>query len=194
MLKRVCVFLGSNRGERAEYAEAAKELGGLLARRGLGLVYGGASVGLMGVLADACLAAGGEVTGVIPQALVDREVAHHGLTELHTVHSMHERKAKMAELADAFIALPGGAGTLEELFEVWTWAQLGLHEKPCALLDTAGYYSPLVTFIDRMVSEAFVKKPHRDMLIVDADPSAILDRLARYEAPRVTKWIRPDES
>lgn len=194
MSQRVCVFLGSNHGQRPEYREAAARVGRLLAERGIGLVYGGASVGLMGVLADACLEAGGEVVGVMPQALVDREVAHYGLTKLHTVHSMHERKAKMAELADAFIALPGGAGTLEELFEVWTWAQLGLHAKPCALLDVAGYFTPLVEFLDRMVTEGFVKSPHREMLVVERDPVALLDRIADYDAPTVTKWIRPDES
>ena len=188
-LRRVCVFCGSSPGARPAYRAAAEELGRLLAARGLGLVYGGGNVGLMGVLADAALAAGGEVIGVIPRALVDLEVAHTGLRDLRIVDSMHERKAAMAELAGAFVALPGGIGTLEELFEVWTWAQLGLHAKPCALLDVAGYYAPLVAFLEHAVAARFLRPVHRAMLTVTADPQALLDHLAAYSPPVVAKWI-----
>jgi len=188
-LRRVCVFCGSSPGARPEYRAAAEALGRMLAARGLGLVYGGGNVGLMGVLADAALAAGGEVIGVIPRALVDLEVAHTGLRDLRIVDSMHERKAAMAELAGAFVALPGGIGTLEELFEVWTWAQLGLHAKPCALLDVAGYYAPLVAFLEHAVAARFLRPVHRAMLTVTADPQALLDHLAAYSPPVVAKWI-----
>lgn len=153
-------------------------LGELLAKRGIGLVYGGASVGTMGVLADAALRAGGEVIGVIPDALVSRELAHRGLSELHQVSGMHERKAKMTELADGFLALPGGAGTLEELFEVWTWSQLGLHGKPIGLVDVDGYYQPLLRFLRHMVAEGFLRESYHEMIAVDADPAALLDRFA----------------
>lgn len=186
---RVCVFCGSSFGGRPEYSAAARALGRQLAERGMGLVYGGASVGLMGVVADAALAAGGEVIGVIPRSMVEREIAHAGLSELRVVTSMHERKATMAELADAFVALPGGIGTLEELFEVWTWAQLGLHRKPVALLDVAGFYEPLAAFLDRAVNERFVKLPTRSLLSVETDPAVLLDRLASYEpSPIISKW------
>jgi len=188
-LRRVCVFCGSSPGARPEYRATAEALGRMLAARGLGLVYGGGNVGLMGVLADAALAAGGEVIGVIPRALVDLEVAHTGLRDLRIVDSMHERKAAMAELAGAFVALPGGIGTLEELFEVWTWAQLGLHAKPCALLDVAGYYAPLVAFLEHAVAARFLRPVHRAMLTVTADPQALLDHLAAYSPPVVAKWI-----
>jgi len=188
-MRRICVFLGSNAGRRPEYRQAALDFGRLLARERIGLVYGGASVGLMGALADAALAAGGEVIGVIPQRLVDKEVAHLGLSDLRVVGSMHERKALMASLADAFVALPGGIGTLEELFEVWTWAQLGSHEKPCAVLDVAGYYRPLLRFVDHAVEEGFMRAAHRDMLLVAEDPEALLAGLRDYRAPQVTKWI-----
>ncbi|MEM6993264.1 MAG: TIGR00730 family Rossman fold protein [Myxococcota bacterium] len=194
MVARICVFLGSNLGARPAYREAATALGGLLADRKIGLVYGGASVGLMGAVADGCLAQGGEVIGVIPTALRDRELAHPGLTRMHVVASMHERKAKMAELADAFIALPGGAGTMEELFEVWTWAQLGLHAKPCAVLNVERYYDPLIEMVDRMASEAFARVEHRDTLLVDDDPEALLAKIAAYQPPTVTKWISPSET
>lgn len=194
MVARVCVFLGSNLGARPTYREAATGLGRLFADRKIGLVYGGASVGLMGAVADGCLARGGEVIGVIPAALRDRELAHQGLTQLHVVKSMHERKAKMAELADAFIAMPGAAGTMEELFEVWTWAQLGLHTKPCALLNVGNYYDPLIEMVDRMASEGFARTEHRDMLLVDDDPAALLDKIESYRPPSVTKWIAPTET
>jgi uncharacterized protein (TIGR00730 family) len=165
------------------YVSAARDLGRRLAERGIELVYGGASVGTMGQLADAALAAGGTVIGVIPKNLFSQEVPHQGLTELHFVEDMHQRKAKMAALADGFIALPGGAGTLEETFEVWTWAQIGLHQKPVALLDVGGYYQPLRTFLDHMVSEQFLRQPHRDMLIVESDLDAVLDRFGTYQPP-----------
>lgn len=192
-MKRVCVFCGSSSGARAEYARAAAETGELVARRGLGLVYGGGHVGLMGVVADAALRAGGEVIGVITQALKDREVAHAGLTELHVVRTMHERKALMAALGDAFLVLPGGIGTLEEFFEVWTWGQLGEHAKPVGLVNAGGYYDGLVQFVDTMRAEGFVKAKHRDMLIVADTPAAVLDAFARYEPPTVGKWIGPAE-
>jgi uncharacterized protein (TIGR00730 family) len=173
---RVCVFCGSSMGLSPVYAEAATALGKELAQRGIGLVYGGASVGTMGAVADAALAAGGEVIGVIPEALSQVEIAHAGLTELHVVPDMHQRKAKMAALSDAFLALPGGAGTLEELFEVWTWAQLGLHTKPIGLVDVAGYYAPLMSFAEHMVTEGFLGTGYRDLLTIDADAAKLLDR------------------
>jgi hypothetical protein len=184
---QVCVFCGSSPGSGPGYLAAAEEVGRTLAERGIGLVYGGAGVGTMGALADAALAAGGRVTGVIPRSLVDREVAHRGLTDLHVVADLHERKAKMASLADAFLALPGGAGTLEELFEVITWAQLGLHDKPIALLDVDGFYQPMLTFLDHSAAQGFLRSEYRDMLVVDTDVSAVLDRYAGYRAPR-EKW------
>jgi len=188
-MQAVTVFCGSNPGVRPEYLGLADVLGRTLAQRGLALVYGGGRVGLMGRVADAALAAGGSVVGIIPESLVAKEVDHRGLTELHVVDSMHTRKRMMAERADAFIALPGGAGTFEELFEVWTWAMLGHHEKPCALLDVAGYYAGLTAFLDHTVAEGFVRAEHRSMLLVDTDPAALLDRCAAYRAPRVPKWI-----
>jgi uncharacterized protein (TIGR00730 family) len=178
MLRRLCVFCGSQTGVRPEYADAARTLGQALARRGIELVYGGGHVGLMGVVADAVLDAGGKVIGVIPQALVERELAHRGLTELHVTGSMHERKALMADRADAFVALPGGFGTADEWFEILTWAQLKLHDKPVGLLDVAGFYDPLLAWIDRAVEEGFVKREHRDKLVVDRDIDSLLDRLA----------------
>ena len=193
-MKRVCVFCGSSPGARASYRDAAVRLGAAIARRGLGLVYGGAHVGLMGVVADAALAARGEVVGVLPRALEARELAHRGLSELHVVESMHERKALMAELSDCFIALPGGVGTLEETFEAWTWTQLGLHAKPCALLDVDGYYAPLQTFLDGAVTERFVRSEHRAMLLVDDDPERLLDALERWRAPVVEKWLDRGET
>jgi hypothetical protein len=188
-MKRVCVFLGSNPGSKPVYAEAARATGRELARRGLATVYGGSNVGLMRELADAALAAGGEVLGVIPEALRRKEIAHPGLTELRVVGSMHERKALMAELSDAFIALPGGLGTLEELCEILTWAQLGFHRKPCGLLDVAGYYTRLNAFLDTAVNEGFVMGPHRGMLLSAQAPGALLDRFADYTPPTVNKWI-----
>ena len=186
---RICVFCGSSNGGDV-YLAAARTVGRTLAERGIGVVYGGAKVGTMGAVADAALAAGGEVIGVIPEALSSVEIAHAGLTELHVVADMHERKAKMAALSDGFLALPGGAGTLEELFEVWTWAQLGLHGKPIGLVDVDGYYAPLLTFADHMVTEGFVKQGYRELLLADADPAVLLDRFETYEPPAPPKWAK----
>ncbi len=188
-MKRICIFTGSSPGSRPDYANAAQTMARELVASGLELVYGGGKVGLMGVLADAVLAAGGKAIGVIPEALVQREIAHPGLTELLVVSSMHERKAMMSELADAFVALPGGLGTLEELFEVLTWAQLGLHAKPCGLLNVAGYYDPLLAFLDRTVEERFVNAQHRGMIVTAAAPRELLDRLASHRPPVVPKWL-----
>ncbi|PXA98334.1 TIGR00730 family Rossman fold protein [Nostoc sp. 3335mG] len=192
-MQRICVFSGSSSGRISEYRDSAVQLGTLLAERNIGLVYGGAAVGLMGAVADATIAAGGSVTGVIPQALVEREVAHTGLSDLRIVGSMHERKALMAELSDAFIALPGGIGTFEEIFEVWTWTQLGTHAKPCAVLNVHGFYDQLLGFLDHVVDEAFLKPVHRGMLLASADPTALLDQIADYQVPAETKWIARDE-
>ncbi len=192
-MQRICVFSGSSSGRISEYRDSAVQLGTLLAERNIGLVYGGAAVGLMGAVADATIAAGGSVTGVIPQALVEREVAHTGLSDLRIVGSMHERKALMAELSDAFIALPGGIGTFEEIFEVWTWTQLGTHAKPCAVLNVHGFYDQLLGFLDHVVDEAFLKHVHRGMLLASADPTALLDQIADYQVPAETKWIARDE-
>jgi uncharacterized protein (TIGR00730 family) len=193
-MQRVCVFTGSSAGARPAYRESARQLGRLLAERRIGLVYGGARVGLMGAVADACLAAGGEAVGVIPEALVAKEIAHTGLTELRVVSSMHERKALMADLADAFVALPGGWGTLEEFFEVLTWAQLGLHRKPCGLLNVGGYFDGLLAFAEHAVSEGFVRREHRDMMTIAADPGELLDRLDAHRPPVVEKWIGREET
>lgn len=194
MIGRVCVFCGSNSGSDPVYTEAARNLGRLLARDGIALVYGGGSVGLMGEVADAVLGAGGEVIGVIPHALWAREVGHRGLTDLRIVETMHERKAMMADLADAFIALPGGLGTLEEIFEIWTWAQLGLHAKPVGFLDVNGFYAPLMQFLDRAVRERFLKEPHRAIALVDSDAERMLTRFEQWQPPRVEKWITHDET
>ncbi|NKF22156.1 TIGR00730 family Rossman fold protein [Solimonas marina] len=192
---RFCVFCGSSAGARPAYAAAARALGAALAEAGVGLVYGGASVGLMGAVADAARDAGGEVIGVLPRALADRELAHPNLTQLHIVGSMHERKAMMAELSDGFIALPGGIGTFEELFEIWTWAQLGQHAKPCAVLNVDGYYDGLLAFLDHTVREAFVKPVHRARLLVHDDVGALLTAMQRYEPPASTgKWIGRSET
>lgn len=188
-MNRICVYCGSSPGARPEYRAAAETLGRTLARRGLGLVYGGGRVGLMGALADACLAAGGEVIGVIPEALQAWEVGHVGLTRLHVVASMHERKALMADLADGFVALPGGIGTLEELFEMWTWGQLGYHRKPLALLDVAGYFTRLEGFVAHMVAEGFLKAAHRDFILFDDDPDSVLDRFATHVPPETGRKI-----
>jgi uncharacterized protein (TIGR00730 family) len=194
-MKRLCVFLGSKPGLRPEYRAAAESLGRLLAGRGLELVYGGGNIGLMGVLADACLAAGGGVIGVIPESLVGREVSgrtveHSGLTRLEVVDSMHARKARMAELADGFVALPGGFGTFEELFEILTWAQLGFHHKPIGLLNVADYYAPLLALCDQAVAEGFLSPGDRELLLDRADPAALLEAMADYRPPAVTAWIR----
>ncbi|NUR06262.1 MAG: TIGR00730 family Rossman fold protein [Nocardioidaceae bacterium] len=189
-MRSVCVFSGSNRGARPSYAAAAAALGRSIAGRGLRLVYGGASVGLMGEVADAALAAGGEVVGVIPQHLYDREVAHVGLTELRVTTSMHERKAAMADLSDGFVALPGGLGTLEELAEILTWSQLGLQRKPCGLLDVEGFFDPLLAFLDHTVTERFVRPEHRALVLAAAAPEDLLDRLAGWQPPigEPDKW------
>lgn len=170
------------------YKAAAAEMGRLLANRGLRLVYGGGHVGLMGAVADGALAAGGEVTGVMPQSLIDREIGHNGITEMRVVTSMHERKALMADLADAFIALPGGHGTLDEFCEILTWAQLGIHAKPCGILNVAGYYDPLLEMFSRAVEEGFLKAVHRDMILVDGDPFRLVERMERAVPVRVNKW------
>jgi uncharacterized protein (TIGR00730 family) len=177
MQQSICVFCGSASGASEQYAAAAQEFARAAARRGIRVVYGGASVGLMGVLADTVLAEGGEIIGVIPGALLEREIAHRGLSELRVVETMHERKAMMAQLADAFVALPGGLGTFEELFEVWTWGQLGLHSKPYGLFNAAGYYDPLIAFLDHACEEGFVRPAQRTMLAVDDDPNELLDLL-----------------
>jgi len=188
-MKRVCVYCGSSLGKADVYKEAAAALGRELVRRGVELVYGGAKVGLMGVIADAMLNEGGTVIGVMPESLMKKEIAHEGLTELHVTSTMHERKTLMAELGDGFVAMPGGAGTLEELFEVWTWGQLRFHNKPCGLLNVSGYFDHLVRFLQHSADEAFVRQTHVDMLIVEENPGRLLDRFESYKAPVVEKWI-----
>jgi uncharacterized protein (TIGR00730 family) len=193
LIRRVCIFCGSNRGRDARYAAAARSLAAVLVAQKIGVVYGGGAVGLMGDLADAVIEAGGEIVGVIPSALWDREIGHRGLTKMHVVDTMHQRKALMADLADAFIALPGGLGTYEEIFEVWTWAQLGLHQKPCGFVDAAGFYSSLFAFLDSAVKAGFIRPEHRAMAIVDDDPARLLEKLREYAPPGVEKWIRHGE-
>jgi hypothetical protein len=193
-MKRICVFCGSSPGRDPAYRAAAVALGRVLAARGHGLVYGGGRVGLMGALADAVLQAGGEAIGVIPRALQDREIGHTGLTDLRIVGSMHERKALMAELSDGFVALPGGLGTLEELFEVWTWGQLGLHVRPCGLLDARGFFRPLVALVDHLVAEEFVRPENRAMLLVAGEPEPLLDGMAAWRAPAVERWVTAAET
>jgi len=194
-VERICVFCGASPGARPGYAEAARELARLLTAEGIGVVYGGGGVGLMGALADAVITEGGEVIGVIPRALVDREIAHRDVMDMRVVGSMHERKALMADLSDAFVALPGGIGTLEELFEVYTWAQLGLHQKPCALLNVDGYYDGIADFLGHAVSERFLREETRSLLMVESDPATLVERLTTYE-PReiVPKWIDREET
>jgi uncharacterized protein (TIGR00730 family) len=188
-MKRILVFCGSSPGRRKEYAAGATELGRLLAERGLGVVYGGASVGLMSAVADGALHAGGEVIGVIPKRLTELEIAHSGLSELHIVDTMHQRKALMAELSDAVMALPGGTGTLDELFELFTWSQLGLHRKPMGLLDIAGYWQPLLAFLEHAVNERFLRAEHLETLLVERDATVLLDRLASFQSRAVDKWL-----
>ena len=188
MIRRVCVFCGSSPGRQEAYRSAAVLLGEALASQGVALVYGGACVGLMGTVADAVVANGGEAIGVIPTSLVEKELAHPGLTELHVVETMHERKATMSELSDGFIALPGGIGTLEEMFEALTWAQLGFHQKPCALLNTEGYYQGLVDFLHSAVTEGFVKQRHLDQLLIDSEPQRLLERMAQPQPGAQPKW------
>ena len=179
-MQSVCVFCGSSPGRRPAFADAARSLGSALAQRRMALVYGGADVGLMGIIADAVLAERGTVFGVLPAKLRDREIAHQGLTELFIVDSMHERKQKMADLADAFIAMPGGFGTVDELAEVLTWAQLGIHRKPCGLLDVGHFFEPLLRFFDQAVIDGFIRPEHRELLLVDESPERLLDRLAAF--------------
>jgi len=191
---QICVFCGSSPGKNSRYLEAAQRLGTVLAQEKLGLVYGGGRVGLMGLLADAVLEAGGEVTGVIPTALWEKEVGHRGLTQLHIVGTMHQRKALMAELADAFVALPGGIGTFEELFEIWTWGQLGIHHKPIALLNIEGYYDKLIGFIHHAKEEGFVRTQHASMVIIERDPRNLLVQLKTYKPVHVDKWLEADQT
>ncbi|RCS44785.1 TIGR00730 family Rossman fold protein [Bremerella cremea] len=190
----LCVFCGSASGSRPVYTEVASELGRLLAQRKIRLVYGGGKVGMMGAVADAVLAAGGEVVGVIPGALVERELAHHGVNELIVVDSMHQRKAKMAELSDGFLALPGGFGTLEELFEVVTWAQLGFHHKPCGLLNVAGFFDALLAMLDHAHDEAFLYQGNRELLLTANEPNAILEQLIAAHPPQNPRWIDRTET
>jgi len=193
MVENICVFCGSNAGIDGVYAEAARDLARAIAGRGMRIVYGGGNIGLMGVLAEASLAAGVRVTGVIPHALLEREVGHRGLVDLRVVNSMHERKALMAELADAFIALPGGLGTFEEMFEMLTWVQLGIHRKPCGILNVEGFYDSLITFLDHAVITGFLKPEHRGILAVERESRALLDRLAAQRLPEVRRWIERDQ-
>ena len=193
-MKRICVYCGSSPGRNPRFREAAQALGQALVNRGMGLVYGGASVGIMGTVADTVLEQGGEVIGVIPSALNDKEITHPGLSEQHVVGSMHERKAMMAELADGFIALPGGWGTFEEIFEILTWAQLGFHQNPCGLLNESGYYDHLATFLEHAIDQQFVKPEFRPMLMIEPDADSLLDRFEQYEPPRVRKWISASET
>ncbi len=193
-MNRLCVYCGSSPGRSPEYVEAAVELAEALVEREIGLVYGGASVGVMGALADAVLEAGGEAVGIIPEALEAREITHPGLTELHVVESMHARKRLMVEESEGFVALPGGLGTVEEMFEVLTWAQLGFHDYPCGFLNVNGYYDALTAFLDHAVAEEFVKRLHREMIVVESTPRSLLDAFAAYEPPQVEKWIDNTET
>ena len=192
-IKRICVYCGSSPGKNPAYALAAAQLGKELCRRNIGLVYGGAAVGVMGVVADSVLENGGEAIGVIPKSLAVKELAHENLSELHVVASMHERKAMMADLADGFIALPGGWGTLEEIFEILTWAQLGFHAKPCGLLNIEAYYDDLMAFLENSFEQEFVNPLYRPMLMTDKKPSQLLDQFAVYTAPKVRKWMGQNE-
>jgi uncharacterized protein (TIGR00730 family) len=193
-MNRICVYCGSSPGLMPDYRDAATVLGHTLAERGIGLVYGGASIGVMGAVADGVLEKGGEVIGVIPFALATREVAHDGLNELVVVDSMHERKARMAELSDGFIALPGGWGTLEEIFEMLTWAQLGFHDKPCGLLNISHYYDHLYAFLEHAINQRFVREEYRPMMMMEDTAESLLDRFEHYRAPQVKKWIGPEET
>jgi uncharacterized protein (TIGR00730 family) len=193
-MRRICVFCGSSNGNRPLYAESARALGKAMLQRSLGLVYGGGNVGLMGTIADAVRDGGGEVIGVIPQALVERELAHRGVTQLLVVQSMHERKAKMAELSDAFIAMPGGFGTFEEFCEIITWAQLGLHRKPCGILNVEGYYDSLLSLFDHAVSEGFLRNENRELVFEETDTGRLLEKLANFKSPKTERWIDRDES
>jgi uncharacterized protein (TIGR00730 family) len=193
-MRKICVFCGSSPGVDPRFIASAKALGRVIAETDRVLVYGGAKVGLMGALADAALAAGGKVIGVMPRALVEKGVAHDGLTELHVVSTMHERKGMMAELSDAFIAMPGGLGTLEEFFEMWTWGQLGLHQKPLGFLGAQNFFAPLLQFLDLLVAQRFLRPEHRQMAFLEEDPGLLLQLLARYKVPSVPKWIDRGEA
>jgi hypothetical protein len=194
-VERICVFCGASPGARPAYRDETSQLASLLAAEGIGVVYGGGGVGLMGALADAVLAEGGEITGVIPRALMDREIAHRDVADMRVVGSMHERKALMVELADAFVALPGGIGTLEELFEVYTWAQLGLHRKPCALLNVDGYYDGIADFLAHAVEERFLRDETRELLMVESEAATLIERLRSFEPHAVVpKWIDREET
>jgi uncharacterized protein (TIGR00730 family) len=193
-INSLCIYCGSSPGRRAGYAKAAISVAEALVTRNIRLVYGGAGIGMMGMVADHVLKLGGQAIGVIPTALAHKEVAHQQLTELHITRSMHERKMLMAELADGFMALPGGIGTLEELFEIWTWAQLGFHGKPCGLLNVDGYFDLLIGFLDHVLAEQFVKKHHHAMLIVETNPDALLDRFSHYQAPTIKHWVGKGET
>ncbi|WP_320171146.1 TIGR00730 family Rossman fold protein [Maridesulfovibrio sp.] len=191
-MKSICIFLGANPGNDPKYAQAARNMGRELASRKIRTVYGGSNMGLMGILAQSALEAGGEVVGVIPESLAKKVVAHNGLTDLHVTDSMHERKALMAELSDGFIALPGGIGTMDEIFEIFTWAQLGFHTKPCGLLNLDGYYDKLIDFLGGVVNEGFLRTAHKEMLITGTSPAQILDAFGNYEAPVLSKWTEKD--
>jgi uncharacterized protein (TIGR00730 family) len=193
-MKRLCVFCGSSAGEDLRYIEAADRFGTILAQGGIELVYGGSRVGMMGRLAEATLKGGGKVTGIIPGAVMNRELAHQDLTELRIVKSLHERKSEMAEISDGFVALPGGLGTLEAFCEILTWAQLGLHRKPCGILDVGGYFQPLIAFLDHMAREGFMARNHRDMVLVDEDPDALVKAMRAYQPPDFPRWIAPSET
>jgi len=193
-INSICIYCGSSPGRLDAYGKAAQALAQALVSRNIRLIYGGAGIGIMGTVADQVLKLGGQAIGVIPKALAHKEVAHPNLTELHVTQSMHERKMLMAELADGFIALPGGIGTLEELFEIWTWAQLGFHQKPCGVLNVAGYYDALINFLDHVAAEQFVKPHHRGMLMVESDPNLLLDRYVSYQAPAVKQWVSKDDT
>ncbi|PZM81503.1 MAG: TIGR00730 family Rossman fold protein [Candidatus Melainabacteria bacterium] len=187
-MQRVCVFCGSSSGVKQEYAVGARELGLVLAKKNIDLVYGGGHVGLMGIVADAAMSAGAKAIGIIPRCLADKEVAHQGLTELKIVQTMHERKAQMSELSDGFIAMPGGFGTLEELFEVITWAQLGIHKKPFGLFNVAGYYDKLIEFMDYQVEQGFVPQRHREMIIVSDEAEQLVEMLESFHPVAQEKW------
>lgn len=193
-LKTICVYCGSSQGKKETYATAAKSLAESLVARNITLVYGAASIGIMGTVADHVLKLGGQVIGVIPKALAHKEITHSNLTELYVTQSMHERKMKMAELSDGFIALPGGIGTMEELFEIWTWAQLGFHKNPCGLLNIDGYYDALIQFVDHMQQEQFVKPKHHDLLMIADDPEKLLEKFISYTPPEITQWVEKDET
>lgn len=192
-MKSVCIFCGSNPGNDEVYAAGARAMGSEIARRGLTLVYGGGAVGLMGTVANAALAAGGEVHGIIPRALREKEIGHNGLTRLEVVDTMHTRKARMAELSDGFIAMPGGIGTFEEIFEIWTWGQLGIHTKPLGFLNIGGFYDPLATFLDNTVEAGFLKQSHRAMAMTDTEPATLLERMDQYVPSATFKWVEKEE-